>query len=145
MVELLECVAIAVGPRHVLHEPQHRHRRLERLGERWYEQGGGRAVLGRHDPDPSTDPGEPVGHRAAGVLSAVCDLTDPVTVIDEFARHFNDHRPHQGQSGNSSRVEVAFDQIRRPWRCRVRHGGADPVATSGWSSGSSASCIASAP
>ncbi|XHL86688.1 hypothetical protein PW683_03600 [Streptomyces niveus] len=74
MVQFLEGVAVAGGPRYLLDDGEHRNRCLERLGERGYEKRRGGAVLRRDHPDPAGDPRVTVGHRTTGVLRAVDDL-----------------------------------------------------------------------
>ena len=76
MVELLEGVAVGLVAAQVLHDRDHRDRRLERLGEPGNEQGRRRTVLGGDHPHLVADPGVAVGHCGAGVLGAVADLAD---------------------------------------------------------------------
>ena len=86
MVEFLEGVLAGLRGRHLLDKGDDRRRGLERLGQRWDQQGCGGPVLRSDDADPIGDLGVAVGHDSAGVLGAVRRLSNAMVGSGQVKR-----------------------------------------------------------
>ena len=105
LVELLEGVAVALGAMHLLHDRDHRDRRLERLRQARHQEGGGGPVLRGDDRHLVGDAGIGVGHRGAGILGAIADLADAELRRDQMQQRGNALAEHHLDAMAAERLE----------------------------------------